>query len=117
MLHQHNIREAQRDIEIGLLTDGILPMQGERIEIPNPRSIGICRGHEPAQKHDGWLNEQKDYNVDYGESGDKGIVITDFSDRYGETQYLRMPAQAVLSLLVWLKQEEAELQRLAKEQG
>lgn len=71
-----------------------------------------CMGH-PTPKHDGWLNKQKDYNIDYGESWDKGIVIADYSDHYGETRYLRMPAQEALSLLTWLKQEEATLLKLA----
>ena len=67
-------------------------------------------------KHDGWLNKQKDYNIDYGESWDKGILIADYSDHYGETRYLRMPAKEALSLLAWLKQEESTLQKLVEEE-
>lgn len=75
------------------------------------------RDKPPVSKHDGNLDEEEDYNVDYGESWARGIVITDFSDHYGETRYLRIPAKAALSLLAWLKQEEAELRRLANEQA
>lgn len=86
-----------------------------------PRKFGICRGHEPVKKHDGKLDDNGDYMVEYGADSagrttvdlDENIFswLKDSSDRARLT-----PAQA-LSLRDWLIQESPELERLAKEQG
>lgn len=74
----------------------------------------LCPGHpEPVRKHDGILDARSQYfrYVLLTNEGDRQVVIMDNTfDGFGIT-----PAQA-LSLLAWLKQEESELQRLAKEQ-
>lgn len=72
----------------------------------------LCAGHpEPAQRHDGRLDE--DYQVCHG-NGAWGfeVVVLEYK---GTTQALIRP-DAALSLLAWLQQEREALQRLAKEQ-
>lgn len=75
----------------------------------------LCPGHpEPAPKHDGNLDRDGDAKVQYGAAypGESGVYIIDTTD--DDDVYLG--AEQALSLLAWLKQEESELQRLAKEQ-
>lgn len=76
----------------------LLPKQGEKIDIPMLP--------EPAPKHDGNLGDGEFVRYHYFTDHTAKIVCDS-----GELT----PAQA-LSLLAWLKQKEAELQRLAKEQ-
>ena len=80
----------------------------------------LCPGHpEPAQKHDGRLDEEGNAIV---EIDPRALVVISnqhetpdmFIGKSHESVYLTF--EQALSLLVWLKQEEAELQRLAKEQ-
>lgn len=90
-------------------------MNSERVPYPIAPvpPIRLCLGHpEPAPKHDGKLDGDGDAKVQYGAAypGERGIYVVDTTD--DDSVYLS-PAQA-LSLLAWLKQEEAELQRLAK---
>ena len=68
----------------------------------------VCKGHpKPATKHDGNLNEDSTHNVYYNNFG--GIAVS----ANGVTW---MDAREALALLDWLKQEEATLRDLAKEQ-
>jgi hypothetical protein len=64
---------------------------------------------EPAPKHGGPLGDD-DAVVQYAE---KGVYISYIS----MDEYVYLSPKQALSLLAWLKQEEAELQRLAKEQA
>lgn len=79
-------------------------------------SIKLCYGH-PVQKHDGNLDRDDRMTVQFAH--EKYVEVRDSeSERgfpYGDS-LLFDPAQA-LSLLAWLKQEEATLERLAKEQA
>lgn len=70
-------------------------------------------------KHDGKLDEQGTYTVGLYENKNArqmSVDIVESDNNLLEPEYVKLtPAQA-LSLLAWLRQEEAELQRLAKEQ-
>lgn len=66
---------------------------------------------EPAPKHDGDLGE---HLVDY-RYGD--VEIDKTLNDLDHPVRVRLRPKEALSLLAWLKQEEPELQRLAKEQG
>lgn len=79
----------------------------------NTRPYCSCPPPEPAQKHDGRLDERGDAVVSYGKAyfgQSKDIHIDGYDDGACLT-----PAQA-LSLLDWLLQEKETLERLAKEQ-
>lgn len=79
----------------------------------------LCPGHPtPAQQHDGFLDEKHEYEVSYWQKESKTpkIYIEETDMVKDEPEFVAIsPAQA-LSLLAWLKQEEAEIQRLPKEQ-
>ena len=68
-----------------------------------------------GKMHDGKLDEQKHAWVRYLDKivGEHGILIE--RDEWENDSIRLDPAQA-LSLLAWLKQEEATLRQLAKEQ-
>lgn len=88
------------------------------------QAIASERGHhvhEPAQKHDGGLDEKGHETVSYGKvyvgmgmNGKSLFVDGVHLDSLDESVHMR-PKQA-LSLLAWLQQEKPELERLAKEQ-
>lgn len=71
-------------------------------------SQGILNLANDTPKHDGRLNEEGTHNVYPNNFG--GVVI------HANDAITWMSAKEALSLLAWLKQEESELQRLAKEQ-
>lgn len=69
----------------------------------------LCPGHpEPVPKHDGQLNKEGTHNVYPNNFNGVGIS--------GEGGAIGLSAQEALSLLAWLKQEEANLQTLAEEE-
>lgn len=73
----------------------------------------LCPGHpNPAQKHDGKLGE--DAYVNYYHYPKNTLAPSTMVRVFTECGELT-PMES-LSLLAWLKQEESELQRLAKEQ-
>jgi len=72
---------------------------------------GLCtctKKPDPAQKHDGRLNEDGTHNVYPNNFG--GIAI------HANDGITWMTAKEALSLLAWLRQEEEKLQGQAKEQ-
>lgn len=73
----------------------------------------LCPGHpEPAQKHDGRLDEDYQVYQSNGAWGVEGMIL----EYKGTCRAIIRPAQA-LSLLAWLEQNREELRRLAKEQA
>jgi len=61
---------------------------------------------EPALKHDGSLNADGTHNV----------YPNNFNGISGEGGAIGLSAREAISLLAWLKQEEVELERLAKQE-
>lgn len=78
----------------------------------------LCPGHPGlATKHDGFLDEKHEYEVSWWQrdSAMPRVYIEETSTMKEEPEFVGIsPAQA-LSLLAWLRQEEAELRRLAGE--
>lgn len=94
-----------------------------RVESPSLLPEGgwrLCPGHpEPVTAHDGFLDEKREYEVSWWQKQSEAprIYIEETSTVKDEPEFVGItPAQA-LSLLAWLKQEEPELQRLAKAGG
>lgn len=90
----------------------VVPSQGVLTTTP----FNLCPGHpEPAPKHDGKMSDYafvkvNEYpSVEIASKGDEEATLS-----YYEAVHIS-PKEA-LSLLDWLRQEEQELQRLAKEQ-
>lgn len=88
----------------------LLPKQGEKMDIPMLP--------EPAPKHDGFLDERHEYEVSYWQKESKTpkIYIEETDMVKDEPEFIGINPNQALSLLAWLKQEEAELQQLAEEQ-
>lgn len=77
----------------------------------------LCPGHpEPATKHDGSL--QPASRVYHDVDGlRRPVVRIDGEYQTGPEDTVELSPHQALSLLAWLKQEEPELERLAKEQA
>lgn len=93
------------------------PLQASHLWCPGPHSKEDL---EPAPKHDGKLDERGDYTVELWVQHGKATVDIDeniSSWVCDNPRNVELTPKQALSLLAWLKQEEQELQRLAKEQG
>lgn len=82
--------------------------------------IKLCPGHpEPAQKHNGRLDEKGDYTVEIW--NEKGHTTVDIDENISswlkdDPDHVELTPKQALSLLDWLTQKKPELERLAKEQ-
>lgn len=76
-----------------------------------------CTGHQ--LKHDGRLDKEGRYTVELweGASGSSTVDITENVSGYtiSEPERVELTPKQALSLLAWLKQEEATLQKLVEE--
>lgn len=86
--------------------------------IPVSNLIRICMCSPEREKHDGKLDEDENYSVSHSTERSNGrfhYVYIEGKFNLGDDEISLTPPQA-LSLLAWLKQEEATLEQLAKEQ-
>jgi len=79
----------------------------------------LCPGHsELAPNHDGKLDAQGKHEVSYWKdklARQTWVCIEETDDLLDEPEHVQLTPTQALSLLAWLRQEEAELQRLAEE--
>lgn len=88
---------------------------GEQLIQDIARELNRQQSADAAPKHDG--NLDKDYQVEYASEWDIRGVRIHATDPSIQGQEVFLVPHRALSLLDWLRQEEAELQRLEKEQG
>ncbi len=121
MSNENNICEICGGVKrieytIGFVEGAPHDMRVEPHELPV--AWRMCFGHpEPAQKHDGdlghnasvWIEDEQHITADGETFYTKYVKISD------KVRCVGLIPKEALSLLAWLKQEEAELRRLSEE--